>query len=246
MRMFVDLHLRPSIKDLNQVKNMVRKSSELGYRLVGLSLSPDFKREEFDLLQKICKDANTDLVTRAVFFPRTRRELLNDLRRFRRKFEVISVVCTSKTVARLAAKDRRVDLLSFPSTDLRRRFFDDAEAELASKALSSLEIDIASLLTSKGFSRIRLLSRLREEVATAKKFHVPVVISSGATNRLLMRGPHDYASLASLFDMTPSLALRALSENPLNMIGRNRKKLSPDYVAEGVRVVRSKNNCPDV
>ena len=134
MRMFVDLHLRPYIKDLNQVKNMVRKSSELGYRLVGLSLSPDFKREEFCLLQKICRDANIDLVTRADFFPRTRRELLKDLRRFRRKFEVISVVCASKAVARLAAKDRRVDLLSFPFTDLRRRFFDDAEAALASKA----------------------------------------------------------------------------------------------------------------
>jgi len=246
MRMFIDLHLRPSIKDLNQVKKMVRKSSELGYRLVGLSLSPDFKREEFGLLQKICKDANTDLVTRADFFPRTRHELLNDLRRFRRKFEVISVVCASKMMARLAAKDRRVDLLSFSFTDLRRRFFDDAEAELASKALSSLEIDIASLLTSKGFSRIRLLSRLREEVATAKKFRVPVIISSGATNSLLMRGPHDYASLASLFDMTPSLALRALSEPPLTMIEQNRKKLSPDYVAEGVRVVRRKNNCLDV
>lgn len=246
MRMFVDLHLRPSIKDLNQVKNMVRKSSELGYRLVGLSLSPDFKREEFGLLQKICRDANTDLVTRADFFPRTRRELLNDLRRFRRKFEVISVVCASKAVARLAAKDRRVDLLSFPFTDLRRRFFDDAEAALASKALSSLEIDITLLLTSKGFSRIRLLSRLRKEVATAKKFRVPVVISSGATNGLLMRGPHDYASLALLFDMTPSLALRALSETPLTMIERNRKKLSPDYVAVGVRVVRRKNNCLDV
>lgn len=246
MRMFVDLHLRPSIKDLNQVKNMVRKSSELGYRRVGLSLSPDFKREEFGLLQKICRDANTDLVTRADFFPRTRRELLNDLRRFRRKFEVISVVCASKAVARLAAKDRRVDLLSFPFTDRRRRFFDDAEAALASKALSSLEIDIALLLTSKGFSRIRLLSRLRKEVATAKKFRVPVVISSGATNGLLMRGPQDYASLALLFDMTPSLALRALSETPLTMIERNRKKLSPDYVAVGVRVVRRKNNCLDV
>jgi len=245
VRRFVDLHLRPSIKDLDQVENMVRKSSELGYRLVGVSLPPDIKRDEISQLQKICRDADTDLVTRADFIPETRRELLNDLRRFRRRFEVVSVVCTSKAVARQAAKDRRVDLLSFPSTDLRRRFFDDAEAELASKALSSLEIDMALLLSSKGFSRIRLLSRLREEAAIAKRFRVPVVISSGATNERLLRGPHDYASLASLFDMPPSLALRALSEDPLAMVERNRGKLSPDYVVEGVRVIRRKKGCLD-
>lgn len=246
MRKFVDLHLRPSIEDLDQVENMVRKSSELGYHLVGISLPPDIKRDEISQLQKICRDSKTDLVTRADFVPKTRRELLNDLRHFRRRFEVISVVCTSKTVARQAAKDRRVDLLSFPSIDPRRRFFDDAEAELASKALSSLEIDMALLLSSKGFSRIRLISCLRKEVAIAKRFRVPVVISSGATNESLMRGPHDYASLASLFDMPLSLALRALSEDPLTMVERNRGKLSPDYVAEGVRIIRRKNDCLDV
>ena len=246
MRKFVDLHLRPSIEDLGQVENMVRKSAELGYHLVGISLPPDIRRDEISRLQKICRDSKTDLVTRVDFVPKTRRELLNDLRRFRRRFEVISVMCTSKTVARQAAKDRRVDLLSFPSTDPRRRFFNDAEAELASKALSSLEIDMVFLLSSKGFSRIRLLSCLRKEVAIAKRFHVPVVISSGATDERLMRGPHDYASLASLFNMTPSLALHAISQDPLTMVKRNRGKLSPDYVAEGVRVIRRKNNCLDV
>ena len=240
MRRFVDLHLRPSIKNFDQVENMVRKSSELGYRLVGISLQPDIKQDEIGQLQKICRDADTDLITRVDLIPKTRRELLNDLRRFRRKFEVISMVCTSKVMARQAAKDRRVDLLSFPSTDPRRRFFNDAEAELASKALSSLEIDMALLLSSKGFSRIRLLSCLREEVAIAKRSRVPVVISSGATNEYLMRGPYDYASLASLFNMTPSLALRALSEDPLAIVERNRGKLSLDYVAEGVRIIRRK------
>lgn len=245
MRKFVDLHLRPSIGDLDQVENMVRKSSELGYHLVGVSLPPDLKRDEISQLQKICRDSKTDLVTRANFVPKTRRELLSCLRHYRRKFEVISVACTSKAVARQAAKDRRVDLLSFPSTDPRRRFFDEAEAELASKALSSLEIDMALLLSSKGFSRIRLLSCLRREVAVAKRFRVPVVISSGATNEHLIRAPHDCASLAYLFNMPLSLALRALSENPLVMVERNRGKLSPDYVAQGVRIVRRKNDCLD-
>ena len=241
MRRYVDLHLRTPIKNLDQVERMVRKSSELGYRLVGILLPPHVTRDQINQLQHICNDAKIDLVTRVNFSPKTPRELLHDLRRFRRKFEIISVTCTSKGVARQAAKDRRVDLLHFPATDLRKRFFDHAEAELASKALSSLEIEMAPLLLLTGFSRIRLLSRLRREVAIAERFKVPVTISSGATKEYLIRGPHDYAALTTLFDMSMQSALRALSENPLAIVERNREKLSPDYVAPGIRVVGRKS-----
>jgi RNase P/RNase MRP subunit p30 len=240
MRKFVDLHLRAPIKDLDQVERMVRKSSELGYRLVGILVPPNITRDQINQLQHICSDAKIDFVTRVDFSPKTARELLQDLRRFRRKFEVISVTCTSKGVARQAAKDRRVDLLHFPTTDLRKRFFDHAEAELASNALSSFEIEMAPLLLLTGFSRIRLLSRLRREVAIAERFKVPVTISSGATNEYLIRGPYDYAALTTLFDMSMPSALCALSENSLAIVERNREKLSPNYVAPGIRVVGRK------
>lgn len=237
---FVDLHLLPSIEDVHQVEKMVSKSSELEYHLVGISLPPDVTRDEIHRLQKICSDVKVDLVTRVDFAPRNPRELLDNLRHFRRRFEVVSVACLSKPVARQAAKDRRVDLLCFPATDPRKRFFDYAEAELASKALSSLEIDMAPLLSSRGFSRTRLLSCLRKETTIAKKFGVPIIISSGATNEHLIRGPHDYAALGTLFDMPTPLGLRALSETPVTIVKRNREKLSPDYVAQGIRVIRRK------
>jgi len=81
-------------------------------------------------------------------------------------------------------------------------------------------------------------------VAIAKKFGVPVVISSGATNVHLMRGPYACTALASLFDMAFPLALRALSEAPLTIVKRNREKLSPSFVAPGIRIVRRKKDCP--
>ena len=240
MRKFVDLHLCPLVQDVDQVKRMIAKCSDLGYRVVGIPLPPNVGQEKFRQLQDICNCAKLDFVTRVDLFPRTPAELLHDLRRLRRKFEVVSVVCFSKPVARQAAKDRRVDLLSFSSTDMRKRFFDYAEAELSSKALSSLEIDLVPLLCLTGVERIRLLSRLRRELAIAKRFNVPVTVSSGATNECLLRSPYDHAALTVLFDMPPSSALLCLSENPFGIVMRNREKLSPNYVAPGVRVVRRK------
>lgn len=241
MTKFVDLHLCAPFRNVEQLKKMVTKSFELRYRSVGIPLPPNVELDEVECLRKICGEAGLDFVSRVDLTPKNNNELLANLRRLRRKFEVVSVLCTSKPIARQAAKDRRVDMLSFPVAKPRNRFFDSAEAELASESSSSLEIDMASLLSLEGFLRIRLISSLRKEVAIAKSFRVPVVISSGATNDYLLRGPHDYSALAMLFDMDSSLAFKALSEVPWSIVERNRLKLSPDFVAPGLRVVRRRD-----
>lgn len=237
MKRFADLHLRVPLEDRAKAESMIRRTSELGYNLVGIPHSPHATKEQISQLKHICNDAKVDFATRVNFSPKTPNQLLHSLRRYRRKFEIVAVRCHTKDVARQAAKDRRVDLLQFSVTNLRKRFFDEAEAELASQAFSSLEIELAPILQLTTSSRIRLLSRLRREVATAERFRVPITLSSGATDEQLMRGPRDYAALATLFDLPMSSALRALSENPWVTVERNREKLSSDYVAPGIRVV---------
>jgi RNase P/RNase MRP subunit p30 len=237
MKRFADLHLRVPLEDQTKAESMIWKASELGYRLVGISIPPQATKQQISQLKHICNDAKIDLATRVNLSPQNPNELLHSLRRYRRKFEIVAVRCHTKNVARQAAKDRRVDLLHFSVTNLRKRFFDEQEAELASQAFSSLEIELAPILQLTSFSRIRLLSRLRREVATAERFRVPITLSSGATDEQLMRRPHDYAALTNLFDLPISSALKGLSENPWVTVERNRKKLSPDYVAPGIHVV---------
>jgi RNase P/RNase MRP subunit p30 len=184
-----------------------------------------------------------ELVSRVDLKPHTPDELLRDLRKLRRKFEVVAVVCQAKTVARQAAKDRRVDLLNFPQPDYRRVFFDWATAELASNSLASLEMDVKHLLMLEGTPRIRLLSILQREVQIARDSHVPIVVSSGVSEELLMRKPSELASLASLINMYGIFAVDAVSKNPVTIIKRNREKLSWRFVAPGIRVVRRGKDC---
>jgi RNase P/RNase MRP subunit p30 len=222
---------------------MIRKASQLGYHLIAIPLPQNFPEEKIQRLQDICKENKIDFASRVDLKPKTSKELIKNLRRFRRRFEITAVMCESKNVARQAAKDRRVDLLNFPSYNPRKIFFDKAEAELASNALASLEINIKPLLTLEGRARIRLLSSLRREVTIAENFHIPIVISSGASNELLMRKPREIAALTSLFDLDKGSALEAVSKNPMTIIKRNREKLSPKFVAPGIRLVRRGKDC---
>jgi len=242
-RIYADLHLCPNLKDSERVSRMISTASRLGCRQVAITFTPNIVEDEIQRLRSISKEVKIDLASRIDLKPKTPRELIHNLRRLRRRFEIIAVICESKSVARQAAKDRRVDLLNFPSLDFRRRFFDNAEAELASKGLASLEIDIKPLLTLEGVVRIRLLSNLRRETVIAQDFHVPIVISSGVSSEMLMRKARELVALASLFDLDYAAAMKAVTNNPLAIVRRNREKLSSRFVAPGIRVVRRGKDC---
>ena len=243
MKVFVDLHLCPNPQDLDMTRQMIEKSAELGYKIVGVSLSPKYLQSEIERIRKICSEVDLDFVSRIDLEPLNTMDLLKSLSLFRRKVEIISVKCNSKSVARQAAKDRRVDILSFSHLDMRKRFFDSAEAELASSASALLEFDLAPLISLYGFQRIRLLSKMRIEVLTAKKYGVPIILSSGADDVRFLRKPGDYASLGYLFGLDIGDAKKALSEIPKEMIERNRRKLSLNYVAPGIYIVRRGKDC---
>jgi len=236
---FVDLHLCLPWKDEGQARRLIAKSAELGYSQIGVPLQPSIQPEAVSQMRQVCDESGLDFVKRLDLAPRSPGELVAGLRRFRRSFEVVSVFCSSKAVARQAAKDRRVDLLCFQSFDPKKLFLDTAEAELASASGAALELDMAQILSSlEGKSGVGVFTRLRREVAAANSFDVPVIFSSGASKSLLLRKPQDYAALAFLFDVEASFALEALTRNPAAVVERNRKKLSPDYVAPGVRVIK--------
>ena len=222
---------------------MIRKAAVLGYRLIAIPVPLTLAEDKIRWLRDLCGESGIDFVSRIDLKPKTSRELISSLRKLRRKFEIIAVLCETKQVARQAAKDRRVDLLNFPSFHFRRRFFDKAEAELASDSLAAFEIDIKPLITLKGATKIRLMSSLRKEIMIAQKFQVPIIVSSGISDKLLMRKPRELAALASLFDLKEALAIDAISKNPLTLVKRNREKLNPRFIAPGIRVIRRGKDC---
>jgi RNase P/RNase MRP subunit p30 len=237
-RTFADLHLRINPKDQQPAQRLIGKAAQLGYRSISVPFTSGLQETDAIALKASCAQSGLDFVLRADFKPRTQEDLMRFLRKFRRQFEVICIICDDKEIARQAGKDRRVDLLNFPSLDYHKRFFDRAEAELASCSLAALEVDVKPLLVMEGPPRVRLLSCLRREVAVALEFHVPIVVSSGVGEDNLLRTPRDLASLAYLFELDESQALDAVSTNPAGIVMRNREKLSSRFIAPGISLIK--------
>lgn len=235
MRRFIDLHLRQPAGGSDELELMLRLSAELGYG--GVAVASDAAPPQ--QLRDLCLEMGLDLISRIDLRPRGARELTASLRRVRRRFEIVAVDCRSKAVARQAAKDHRVDLLDFPASISTRAkvWFDRHEAVLASDANCAYEINASNLLRMGPVAGARLLSIIRREVENARRHGVPIVVSSGADARLLMREPRGLASLLDLVDVGEEEGLDMVSSNPWKLVEVNRGKLAPGFVAPGVRVV---------
>lgn len=237
-RCFTDLHLRVNPKDVQATQRLIERAAQFGYSSISVPFNAQLEDTQIHALKAACTQAGLDFVLRADYKPRNQEDLMRFLRKFRRKLEVICIVCDEKEIARQAAKDRRVDLLTFPSLDYHKRFFDRAEAELASCSLAAVEVDVKSVLVLEGPPHVRMLSSLRREVAIAREFHVPIVVSSGVSEAHLMRMPRDMASLSYLFGLSETEALDAVSTNPNAIVLRNREKLGSKFVAPGISVIK--------
>jgi len=242
-RTYADLHLCVDVDDSLLVARVAKKASALGYGLVSVPFSPRVSEQKVRQVREAFREVGVDFASRVDLRSGTAGELLGDVRRLRRRFEVVAAVCLSKSVARQAAKDRRVDVLCFPQPDFRGGFFDVAEGELASGCLGSLEVDVKPLLVLEGAARARFMFMVGKEVGTARGFGVPVVVSSGVGEELLMRRPLELACLGSLVGLSGASGVDAVSKNPVVIVSRNREKLGSGFVAPGIRVVRRGKDC---
>ena len=225
MRRFIDLHLRP--RSRGEMEAMLGKALWLGYR--GVAVAGDQPKGNLEAPEGL------DVISRIDLKPKTAGALKASLRRVRRLYEVVAVECRSKAVARQAARDHRVDVVYFPPDS--GLWFDDAEARLASQSGCAYEINLVELLVLIAGRDTRGLRRVAGGIGNAYRRGVPVILSSGASEPLEMREPRGLASLLILLDIELEDALEMVSDNPWSIIERNRRKLSGEYAAPGVRVI---------
>ena len=234
MRRFIDLQVRwpESLEEAELLASHLRK---LGFKAVALTASKLEEAESRQTLKKVFEGRGVEALSRLNLKPEGSRQLLEALRACRRSFEIVSVVCLSKQVARQAAKDHRVDTLLFPGRAV--RLLDEAEVELARSSGVAFEFSLSMLLNLEG----RLPGYLAEagrNVKRALRKGIRLVFSSGASNIYGLRAPRDLAAtVETLLELPSGFGLLTVSKFPMEIVERNKAKLSRAFIEPGVRLV---------
>ncbi|MBD3206791.1 hypothetical protein GF319_10690 [Candidatus Bathyarchaeota archaeon] len=184
--------------------------------------------------EKISEHPKIDVVSKLNITPKNPNFLLQSLKKYRWKYEVISVTCFTKSVARQAGRDHRVDTMKFP---LKGNNFDYHQANLMKNTGSSLEIEIRHLLEDDPQQLERNIKHLGKQVRIARRHEIPIILTSGAYSKYQLRTPRAIIALSSLLEIEEHDAERMITETPNCIIDRNRERLSEKFVMPGVWLV---------
>ena len=223
MKRYIDLHLRPKPGESERLINEVK---HLGYSCVASTANIGCE-----------SSTDIDVASRVDLEPRRGSDLLDQLRKIRSRFEVVAVKCINKDVARQAAKDHRVDILLFPEdlTIRRNARLDTQEAKMAYDVGCCYEINASELLFTGETRLAKLATVIKRELEVARRFDVPVILSSGASTSMGLREPKALAAMTALLDVSEEAAVEMQTTTPDRLLRRNRAKLSEEYVSPGVR-----------
>jgi len=227
---FLDLHIIPKVDDESSCKRTAQLSALSGYSAVGLTVPTGLLRGRLEILRDCFRDSGVEVFLRVDLTCSKREELLKLLRRFRSTFDIVGVKCKNHSLALVAARDRRVDLIFFDSAT-RNVWFDDSIANV-SNAL--LELNLGRLFE---IANHLILTRLMKDVRVARRHNIDMVLSSGATSPLLVRAPIQLAAVAEILGLNKQEAINGVSTSPSRIVKENVERRSRNYVEEGVKTI---------
>jgi len=185
--------------------------------------------------ENIRQHPSIDVVSRLDITPKNPNILLQSLKKNRWEYEVISVTCFAKSVARQAGRDHRIDIVKFPLNSPIN--FDYHQANLMRNTGSALEIEIRHLLEEDHLRLDKNIQQLGKQVRVAGRSGIPIILTSGAYSEYQLRTPSAIIALASLLEIEEQHAERMITEIPNRIIHRNRARLSEKFVKPGVWLV---------
>jgi len=216
MRKYVDLKVWGlSSSNANELRSLVDLGVEMGFWAFGIACYP----HELEKTQEIVKKLTLEGYR---VFTSIEMELLNPralriLSKLSKKGIFLSIKPLSLEMARRVVK-LRTNSMVLP-TNRNKLVFDSVCAKELLKREGAVEIQLVDLLKSGEKKLLRTLRMMRLEVQIARKYGIPIIVSSGATRKIELLDPIIMASVAETFLKIPrEAALNSISDYPYSLL----------------------------
>jgi RNase P/RNase MRP subunit p30 len=177
------------------------------------------------------------LVSRLELVGKGMESIKKQLLRIGRQTAIIAMPLTDIEVSNWAAEDSRVDLLTVADPS-KENMIRESTAKLAANNGIALEIPVAPLLRYSGLERSKVLKVYRESVTTAIGAGMKVVLSSFASEPILMRAPAAMWHIGIILGMDKHQSRECVYQVPDQILSRLEHKTRAQSFAPGIEVVR--------
>lgn len=222
-------------------KETVDLAAELDWRNICLCTSKLDKR----FLEQIGKLESSNLQIHSGFITR------DDIRKSARKaldlgFSLVVAEPASDNSCREATECWEVDVLLAPEKtaddgrdymDQKNSGLDHVMAKFMAERDIALGLDYSYVLDTWGMKRSQIIGRVKQNIRLARKYGIPLIATSGATDASGLRAPLDLIAFYETIGLSRDEALNSVTKNPLKLIAGAKDRENPDKIMKGFEVV---------
>jgi len=234
---YFESRLKINLNDFAEIERKLKFCQEL--RITNLILEPknDIVKLNSELKQRISKISTLNLYYRINLRPNSLNDLKKRIQTYNNFSDIISVESMDKNIQIQAAKDSRVDIISFSDQNVIKTI-SPGIISLTKQNRSFIEFSLAPVMAKNQAVQSRYLRILYRAVQLALQLKVNYIISGNFDDLFKLRHPRALISVCHTLLGIPLLsAKKAFSENVLTLINRVQGRQDKNIIESGVRLL---------
>ena len=235
---YFESRLKANFHDIGNIKEKLEFCENLGIRNVILEPLVSMNKIPLDVREELNTLTNINLYYRINLRPATLNMYKRTIKNYNKFRDILSVESSNKEVQIHAARDSRVDIISFSDHDILKTLTPGV-LSLIKQNNAFVEFSFAPIMERNKSFQSKNYRNLYRFLQLARQLNVNYIISGNFNDPYDFRHPRAMISVChSLLGMPLLKAKAAFDENVQLLIKRNQKRKDKDLIEEGVRVIR--------
>jgi len=235
---YFESRLRLNLSNFEEVDQKLNLCRDLGI----INLILEFENGENEITPELKKKFNQfstfKIYYRITIKPKNLDDLKRRLKQIKNISDIISVESPDRKVQIQAAKDSRVDLISFSDEDILKTITPGV-ISLTKQNDSFIEFSLEPIMVKNKAIQSRFLRSLYRALKLAQKLNANYIISGNFNNIYMLRHPRALVSIShTLLDVPLLNAKKAFSENVIALINRAKTRQDKNFIEPGVSMIK--------
>lgn len=221
------------IEDLNKKIELCKKLDIKNIIIEPLNFNNSIRKlqEKLDLAQDL------QVYYRINLQVKTLKEFKNRIRNLGKLPHVIGIETPNKEVLLQAAKDSRIDVISFSNVQLIDSL-SPGIISLLNQNNAFIEFSMAPILVSNKRLQSKNFRKIHKSIELARQLNSNIIISGDIMDPFDIRNPRGWMSICNtLFEIPLNEAKKMLKENPLRLIKRAESRFNRNHIDEGIKLL---------
>ena len=234
---YFESRLRLNTNNFEEIEQKLHFCKLLGIQNIIVELENYGKKKQPDLKRKIEEINNVNINYRTTINPKNLESLINNLKGIGHSSDIIVVESSDKKIQIQAAKDSRVDIISFSEQSVLKTIFPGV-ISLTKQNQSFIEFSLAPIMVKNKSLQSKNLRNLYRGVQLANKLNANYIINGDFNDLYLLRHPRALVSVChTLLGISLQQAKKCFSKSVVSLLNRVQMRKDKNFIESGVKLI---------